>query len=577
MMIIYIYKEIYEIYKNYLDSIVSNFNFSIKIYIINNENDNKFYDIIDNNLVNIFFININESIVKKIYNLNKNFYLFNIKKLNFNDDLSYLKNYNIRIIDYNNSNIYIFKKNTNNLIYIPLKIDDKYIFSYKKTYDVAIYNINNEYKKHLAEEFKKYNVKITNINLCNKNDMFNILFKHKIFINFDDEDNNGLLNEYICNKCIYNRVIIINNKSLSNNNNKFNNLIFDINYDLISSFGNYILSNYEHILNNIYEKNNYLINTYKFKDNELFLKEFNNLKNNIFNDTSSNTVIDTSSNTVVDTSSNTVIDTVIDTSSNIISNNVSDTMSDIVNKDINNTFGFIIIRYVNSEESNMYWIESYRSIRKFYNNKIIIIDDNSNNDFVKCDIELINYDIINSEFPQSGELLGYYYFYTYHFFEKAIIIHDSVFINNYIHFENYKDIKFLWHFTHHWDNENEELFLLKKIKNQDLIDLHFKKDDWYGCYGLQSVIEYNFLNKIVNKYDIFILLKDISTRDSRMHIERVLAVIFTNECSELKTNPSIYGIIHHYIHWGYSYESYLEDRLTEKNKNLDIIKVWCGR
>ena len=44
--------------------------------------------------------------------------------------------------------------------------------------------------------------------------------------------------------------------------------------------------------------------------------------------------------------------------------------------------------------------------------------------------------------------------------------------------------------------------------------------------------------------------------------------------------PSIYGTIHHYIHWGYQYLNYLEDMKnnTENPKNhLDIIKVWSGR
>ena len=82
---------------------------------------------------------------------------------------------------------------------------------------------------------------------------------------------------------------------------------------------------------------------------------------------------------------------------------------------------------------------------------------------------------------------------------------------------------------------------------------------------------------IKNQREDINLDKKLSFKDLNRISYNLNTSIFTNECSELKTNPSIYGIIHHYIHWGYSYESYLEDRLTEKNKNLDIIKVWCGR
>jgi hypothetical protein len=37
---------------------------------------------------------------------------------------------------------------------------------------------------------------------------------------------------------------------------------------------------------------------------------------------------------------------------------------------------FVILRHVSNSQQN-YWIRCYESIRKFYENKIIIIDDNS--------------------------------------------------------------------------------------------------------------------------------------------------------------------------------------------------------
>jgi hypothetical protein len=44
--------------------------------------------------------------------------------------------------------------------------------------------------------------------------------------------------------------------------------------------------------------------------------------------------------------------------------------------------GFIVLRHVNNKLSNQYWIHCIQCIRKFYSeNKILIIDDNSNYDF----------------------------------------------------------------------------------------------------------------------------------------------------------------------------------------------------
>lgn len=236
-------------------------------------------------------------------------------------------------------------------------------------------------------------------------------------------------------------------------------------------------------------------------------------------------------------------------------------------------FGFIITRYVNSEKTNLYWINCYKNIRKFYKNRIIIIDDNSDKEYIQYDFELENCNIISSEYPKAGEILGYYYYYKYHFFEKAIILHDSTFINKYIDFSKHDKIKFIWHFKHDWDNIEEEIHLLKKLNNEELNNFYYEKDNWVGCYGLQSVIEYSFLKEITKKYNFFHLLKFIHNRNSRMNMERIFAVVLTYHYKDLILNPSIYGIIHHYIHWGYLYDNYLVDN----NDHLDIIKVWTGR
>ena len=42
------------------------------------------------------------------------------------------------------------------------------------------------------------------------------------------------------------------------------------------------------------------------------------------------------------------------------------------------TYVFVILRHIRTTRDNDLWISSYNSIRKFYTNKIIIIDDNSN-------------------------------------------------------------------------------------------------------------------------------------------------------------------------------------------------------
>ena len=75
------------------------------------------------------------------------------------------------------------------------------------------------------------------------------------------------------------------------------------------------------------------------------------------------------------------------------------------------SIGFIILRHVDSAKTNEYWQECYKCIRNVYpDTKIVIIDDDSNPEFVTNGVSLINTIIIESEFKKRGELLPYYYY-----------------------------------------------------------------------------------------------------------------------------------------------------------------------
>lgn len=239
--------------------------------------------------------------------------------------------------------------------------------------------------------------------------------------------------------------------------------------------------------------------------------------------------------------------------------------------------GFIITRHVNSKMTNNYWIKSYCSIRKNYpRNIIMIIDDNSVPKYISIpnDLNLTNCFIIQSEFPQRGEILAYYYFNKYPLFDKAVIIHDSVFIKELINFEDIKKIKFIWHFTHDWDDCNLEKDIIKTMNDpKELLNFYDKKDKWYGCFGVQSVITRDFLNCLVTKYRIFDLLNVITTRKTRMAFERIFALICNFENPDLCDDTSLFGNIISYGKWGISYDEYLKN----PPQNKPIVKVWTGR
>lgn len=252
------------------------------------------------------------------------------------------------------------------------------------------------------------------------------------------------------------------------------------------------------------------------------------------------------------------------------------------------SFGFIITRHVNSETTNKYWNHSVKILRTLYpKRKIVIIDDNSNQNFVKADFTYNNVQIIQSEFPGRGELLPYYYFIKHKFFENAIIMHDSVFIHKRINFDNLRGKKVvpLWHFTS--DNENiEKSIKITKVllnshilqdKLRDEIKIGLPQETWYGCFGVQAYINHNFLLHIENKYKITNLVQTVLNRPDRCCLERIMGCIFNNDCPLTIKIKSLFGDITQHHNWReYTFDKYIA-HLKKGTIPHVVVKVWTGR
>ena len=243
---------------------------------------------------------------------------------------------------------------------------------------------------------------------------------------------------------------------------------------------------------------------------------------------------------------------------------------------------FIILRHINSEKSNRYWKESYECVRQFYpDTKIIIIDDNSS--YKKDDdYKLVNCDIIQSEFPQRGELLPYYYFHKLKPAKKAVIIHDSVFINDQLDIDDINTYKFLWEFEHNWDNDKDTVITLGKCKKSlDLVNFYCNKKQWKGCFGGMSIITWDFLDRIDKEFDFFnIMLKEIDSRVKRMCFERIIACV----CTYLDSyNSPLFCNIHQFANlitngrkgFFIRYEDYNQN--NDHYKRFPIMKIWSDR
>jgi hypothetical protein len=260
-------------------------------------------------------------------------------------------------------------------------------------------------------------------------------------------------------------------------------------------------------------------------------------------------------------------------------------------------FGFIITRHVNSEITNKYWNTCIQCIRHFYPlQKIIVIDDNSKKEYLQAEYEYKNVEYINSEFPGRGELLPYYYFYKNHFFDNAIILHDSAFIQKKINFDylvkKQTNVLPLWHFTcEKKENFHMTAFLMNKLTNNGVLIntlLHDAKYEilsgcnqnsqiWSGCFGVQSFINRNFLHYLQNKYNMFSMLFYVKKRSDRCCLERIMGIIFYTEYLKKIQHHSLFGDIKKYCKWGYTYQEHIENLRNKKIIALPIVKVWSGR
>jgi len=235
-------------------------------------------------------------------------------------------------------------------------------------------------------------------------------------------------------------------------------------------------------------------------------------------------------------------------------------------------FGFIITRHVNAEETNEYWQESCRCIRKFYpNTPIVIIDDVSNQDLVKGDLPT-NCTVIQSEYPKRGELLPYVYLKKHRWFKKAAIMHDGVFLTGPLKVDDITDVRFLWHFNANDFHLADINRLCNILPEATVLRNRFYSGIWFGCFGVQTVITIEFLDTL----PLGLLIPHIENREARCALERVFSLLCVLRVAKLYENPSLFGNIFECQKWGYSFKEYKRDGSPVSLTHRPI-KVWTGR
>jgi hypothetical protein len=246
------------------------------------------------------------------------------------------------------------------------------------------------------------------------------------------------------------------------------------------------------------------------------------------------------------------------------------------------SYVFVILRNIRNTRDNELWMSSYQSIRKFYTNKIVIIDDNSMINTVNG--KLVNTEIIQSEYNGAGEILPYYYFLQNKWADTMIFLHDSMFLHRpFTSGELDGVVRFHWHF------DNKEARNDRKIRtyfsllpnNTELLEFIEQPDNkWFGCFGGASIVDLSVVVKLEESYSFFsILVMSIRNRNDRETFERLLGIVLAYE-NMIGESLSNFGNIVKYPGAFESQVSTLEQgahAITQKGYNSAIVKVWRGR
>ena len=174
------------------------------------------------------------------------------------------------------------------------------------------------------------------------------------------------------------------------------------------------------------------------------------------------------------------------------------------------------------------------------------------------------------------------------YFDNAVILHDSVFFHKRIPFEalNKFNVLPLWYFNPDKENIGNTLRLAMTLNNYNFIEKKLLLNDnvigmphskWYGCFGSQSYINYNFLLGLNNIYNITNLVRSVKNRADRCCLERIIGCIFFTQDKNLFKTKALFGDIMLYQKWcGYSFDKYMSD-LKKGTIPKAVVKVWTGR
>lgn len=239
----------------------------IKIIKESNKNTNNI-----NNLY-LFFKTIPTpllNLILKTPNYQTKFQLVNTEQITRNNIIKPIINLikkGIKIIDYSAGNIKLIKEHIPNseLIHWPYQPNIKEIYNYPKTNQVAFIGALSQRRKNVLIHLLRNNIPISRIEGWN-NKRDQQLFRHKILLNIHHANNYNIFEELRCNRAILNKMIVISEKSLYNENHPLKEFMIECDYKDIPQITINTLKNYKQIHQNLFKNFNLEKITKKYQD-----------------------------------------------------------------------------------------------------------------------------------------------------------------------------------------------------------------------------------------------------------------------------------------------------------------------
>lgn len=185
-----------------------------------------------------------------------NIFIINTEQLSFAKHSHRMNSYSkeIKIIDYNVSNI---KYYNDRIVYLlPYQINRKEIFNFQKTYNICMIDSKSKYRLNIVNRLNQrgYHTDIIK-GFGLKRDYS--LFRYKILINISHNPDYNILETMRCDRCIYNKMIVISDTKEDMDKYYLKDYIIFVPYEKMVEKIIDVLNNYTYYYNSIFKNLNY--------------------------------------------------------------------------------------------------------------------------------------------------------------------------------------------------------------------------------------------------------------------------------------------------------------------------------